>query len=263
MSNRTRKLFGLLILTTFYGIAGCDGDSDTSTDTATKADTASAPSDTTGPVDTKVTPDTVVTDVGPTLDVPVAPDVPAPPDTGKPDVPGPTGALCPDLFGCLADACKDAGDAAQCTSDNLVGCGAGDAMNAEATSATALADCANNRGCPLDLELGATYSCIRRDCQAQAITCYAPNPTGVGSCSDVNACVAQCPKDVFGEPDIGCIRGCLEQGTEQSVGLWFDLKLCIDTECIDAQDYDICGQQVVNTPSCTDPFVECQGNEGK
>lgn len=262
------RAYALAILCIFAVTAGCDDDPPVATDTAqdTTAETAQDTADTAVAEtvadtadDSANTPDEVaIFDEGPDIPPDVTLDT-ANPDEG-PDLP-PAADNCLEQFACLATACatSEAADLATCFSGANAGCGVTtDGTDTESDFAVALAGCAATNECVPDGS-GDMYDCLLDNCVVESAVCHTADAFGADdSCFDLRVCTrVDCKPGLTGLPDYDCLRTCATQYDKGAVEGYLNLQYCLDANCADAADIEVCYTQMQSNPLCSSYAANC------
>lgn len=181
----------------------------------------------------------------------------------SPDVqpePEPAGAICPEIVQCRLEACarEEPEDAGTC----FTGATCDAALTAdETTAADALVACIADHCNTVDPKVGKLYECQRVSCLPETVACWGAG-AGTEGCGKVTGCAEACVDPLFGDEDVACVRGCLEKGKPESVPLYWDLELCLKSECIETPADETCEQKAKSFPECSEFNVQCQGDVG-
>ena len=277
---RKKNLFFLLAVGLCVGaITACGDDDPTPTDTAgtdvtvaedsTSEDATGA--DTGGSEDVATAADTAGTeDTSPPVDTSAPEDTTTPEDTSAPEDTAPlAGAICMDHMDCLFSACSASSseDSAACLEGAVATCGLGD-EDPEHTYAKDLASCLGENACALgdtanllDDSWKDYYKCAAKNCVTKMATCYSGAQAADSDCEALRLCVKTCEPDFLtGLPTNACVRDCASKSSEESLGLYLDLELCVAQQCHGQADYDSCYAQSVGI-YCPNEVDLCYGTE--
>ncbi len=167
---------------------------------------------------------------------------------------------CLEYRACVLLECGETpvGDQQACADQAIAECG--EPLDAyESQAADDLITCMLTE-CDSLAESSTNYECWRQKCLPEVVSCATPT-FGESKCEHLGACFNVCGAQLD-DTDWGCVRECLQTGTEKAVSSFLDLDYCLRAECHDAVDLQQCKQEVrLNTPLCQIPVIECVMND--
>ena len=167
---------------------------------------------------------------------------------------------CLDYRACVVMGCDDVqgDDLETCANQALSACGE-PLDDTETAAAQSLVTCMLSE-CDSLGESSANYECWRHKCLPELVACAAPS-FGEDKCEHLGACFSLCGAQLA-DTDWGCVRDCLETGTQKAVTSFVDLDFCLRAECYESLDLQQCKQEVrLNTPICQISMIECVMND--